>query len=154
MRIKTHAKVSGIPNARAAVAGGEDGQARTVNVIMSALDAHDMPTVVASLRMSPPEALDLAKRIATEAEPGCYIADTTRETVVDMRPALRYMSHLPEVGGALRRAETEESALLTKLRDTLQALAALREREEHAASVLWTPEEIAEAKRAAAEADA
>lgn len=68
VRIKIHGKVPGIPRAQAAVAGGEENQARTVNVFVNALDECDIPTVVASLRLTPAEAKDLALRLAHEAE--------------------------------------------------------------------------------------
>lgn len=84
-----------------------------------------------------------------------YVGTEDQEVaIVKLAPLLRYVSKLPEVGGALRRAETEEATLLTKLRDTLRDLARLRERETESAALLWTPEEIEQAKRAAADADA
>lgn len=71
MRIKVNAvaakKVKGIPSARATVAGGEEGGARTVVVTQSALDAHDMPEVVCSLRMNLEEAEAHANRVLAEA---------------------------------------------------------------------------------------
>ncbi len=68
MRIKIHGKVPGIPRATVAVAGGEENQARTVNAFVSALDECDIPTMVASLRLTPAEARALAARLTDEAD--------------------------------------------------------------------------------------
>ncbi len=71
MKVKTPAKVTGIPEARSAVSPGvtDQGMAQ-VMLVVSALDSFDMPTVVSSLRMSAKEATVLAARLvaaATEA---------------------------------------------------------------------------------------
>lgn len=68
MRIKIHGKVTGIPRATVAVAGGEENQARTVNAFVSALDECGIPTMVASLRLTPAEARAIAARLTDEAD--------------------------------------------------------------------------------------
>lgn len=60
MYIKTPAKVTGIPAARVAVSPGVTDQGMgQVMAVISALDAYDCPTVVASLRLSLDEANEL-----------------------------------------------------------------------------------------------
>lgn len=109
---------------------------------------------------APPPAVETSVPVPAEAwdrsTSGVFYVGTEGQEVaiVKLSSALRYIARLPEVGGHLRRAETEESALLTKLRDVLRDLARLREREAESAALLWTADEIAEAKRAAAEANA
>ena len=88
MKVKIHNKVPGIPRAQAVVAGGEENQARTINVFVSALDEFSNPTVVASLRMTPAEAKDLALRLAHEAE-RAESAMATKDQLLD--PALELL---------------------------------------------------------------
>lgn len=58
----------GIPRARVAVSNGQtDLGAHQVTINISALDAYDVPAMVASLRLSKDEALDLASRIIAQA---------------------------------------------------------------------------------------
>lgn len=69
MQVKTLKTVKGIPEANAAVSGAEepDGSKRVIAHV-SAIDSFDMSSVVATLRMSPVEALDFAERLRKAAE--------------------------------------------------------------------------------------
>ncbi len=79
MYVKTPAKVSGIPAARVASSPGvtDQGMAQVMTVI-SALDVYDIPTVVASLRMSITEARDVAARIVAAADEADRLAALPR----------------------------------------------------------------------------
>lgn len=80
MFVKTPAKVSGIPTARVAVSPGVTDQGMPqVNSVISAYDAHGMPTVVASLRMSSAEAREVAQRLLREADVADRMAKSERD---------------------------------------------------------------------------
>lgn len=65
MYVKTPAKVAGIPTAQVAVSPGvTDLGAGQINAVISALDAHGFPTVVASLRCSLNETRELIAQLA------------------------------------------------------------------------------------------
>lgn len=69
MFVKTPAKVSGIPSAHVAVSPGvTDHGMPQVTALISAIDAYDFPTVVASLRMSSAEAREVAARLLRDAD--------------------------------------------------------------------------------------
>ncbi len=68
MRVSIRKKVTGIPDARLAIAPGvSDLGAPGVTANISALDAHGFPEAVATLRLSPDEARDLAARLVEGA---------------------------------------------------------------------------------------
>jgi hypothetical protein len=97
-KIKNLLKVSGVPEARVTVASGEsDDKIRQVTLTMSALDSFDIPSVIASLRLSVDEARDLARRILA-----CTVTDD------DLR-SLRSYATKP---GGLIRDESEDAALV------------------------------------------
>lgn len=73
MNVKVHKHgFRGIPKARVVVSQGVNPNgAAEVTAFVSAVDAHDFPEVVASLRLTPDEARNLAMRLvdaATRAE--------------------------------------------------------------------------------------
>jgi hypothetical protein len=68
VRVKTHALVKGIPAAKVDVKRGEDGQAGTINMVVDALDHFSRPTTVASLRLTPDEAITMAERLMAKAQ--------------------------------------------------------------------------------------
>jgi hypothetical protein len=69
MFVKIHCKVPSIPSARVVVShGSSDAGVHGVTAFISAFDAFEIPTVVASLRLSPAEARELAARLLAEAD--------------------------------------------------------------------------------------
>jgi hypothetical protein len=67
--VKTPAKVTGIPAAQVATSPGvtDQGMPQVMSVV-SALDTHGFPVVVASLRMSSSEARAVAARMVAAAD--------------------------------------------------------------------------------------
>lgn len=69
MRVKTYARVRGIPNAVSVVTSGQDAVgARRVVEVISAVDIFKVSETVASLSMSPAEARLRAARLLAEAD--------------------------------------------------------------------------------------
>lgn len=69
MFVKTPAKVSGVPSACVAVSPGVTDQGMPqVTALISAIDAHDFPVMVASLRMSSAEAREIAASLLRDAD--------------------------------------------------------------------------------------
>jgi hypothetical protein len=78
MYVKTPAQVRGIPAARCAVSAGlTDQGAPQIMQVISALDAHGFPTVVASVRMSADETrVHIAALVKALAESECLAKGT------------------------------------------------------------------------------
>ena len=78
--IRTHGKGGHSARARVQVSAGErsNGMATTV-IRISALDAHDIPEVVATLSMSPTDAAALGGRLIVAATPTPEPAEIVRE---------------------------------------------------------------------------
>lgn len=87
MFVKTPAKVSGIPSARVAVSPGvTDYGMPQVTALISAVDTYDMPTVVASLRMSSAEAREVAARLLRDADAADCLRDAGAQPMSDREP--------------------------------------------------------------------
>jgi hypothetical protein len=67
-RIRIHKAVKGIPRARVQISIGETDRVTSTVIRISALDSHDFPEVVATLRMSPADAAALGERLILAAK--------------------------------------------------------------------------------------